>query len=169
MTIIKTLMFASLAFAIDIGAQAPKVSGVDEKGATLNFETLYEKNKYTLVFFFPKAGTSGCTAQACSLRDQFNELTKKGIAVVGVSTDNLDAQRAFSQMNKFQFPLVADNDKKVVKAFGVPTTFGFAKRQAFLISGGKVVWLDKNASTDKQAKDVLEAVAKLESAISKKP
>jgi peroxiredoxin Q/BCP len=141
-----------------VGADAPIVSGVTDSGETLNLGDLYKANKYTLVFFYPKAGTTGCTKQSCSVRDGFEALSKKGVAVVGVSTDKMEKQRQFKEENKFPYPLIADTDMKVVKAFG-QSGVQFASREAYLIKGGKVVYHDKNV-TDKQAENVLAFLAK---------
>jgi peroxiredoxin Q/BCP len=69
------------------------------------------------------------------------------VAVIGVSTDKPEAQAKFKAKYNLPFTLLADHDQKVVKAFGVPTTMGFAKRSAFLIKDGKIVWADYSAST----------------------
>jgi peroxiredoxin Q/BCP len=143
-----------------VGDVAPAVSGITEAGATLNLAEVYQQQTYTLVYFYPKAGTSGCTAQGCSLRDAYEDLLAKGVVVIGVSTDTVAAQKAFKEANHFPFSLIADTDQKVMQAFGVPTYPGSnaAQRQAFLIKDGKVVWLDKTASTSQQAADVLRVV-----------
>ena len=145
---------------LKVGDAAPQVSGTTEAGATLALAEVYAQQAYTLVYFYPKAGTSGCTAQGCSLRDAHEGLVGKGVAVIGVSSDSVAAQKAFKDTNHFPFPLIADTDRKVQEAFAVPTYPGTkdAQRQAFLIKGGKVVWLDFTASTRQQAADVLKFV-----------
>jgi peroxiredoxin Q/BCP len=85
-------------------------------------------------------------------------LTEKGLRVLGVSTDSVAAQKAFHTKFNLPFDLLADRDGTVAGAFGVPKTMGFAKRQAFLFDGGRLVWRDLSASTDRQAADVLEAI-----------
>ena len=112
-----------------------------------------------LVFFYPKADTPGCTKQACSLRDSFAVLAEKGVRVFGVSTDTVEAQKGFKEKFKLPFDLLADKDGSVVTAFGVPKTMGFAKRQAFLFDGGKLIWRDLSASTDQQAADILAVLS----------
>ena len=112
-----------------------------------------------LVYFYPKADTPGCTAEACSLRDAFADLTKKGVTVVGVSADKPAEQKAFQVKYNIPFTLLADSDKKVIAAFGVPTTMGFASRQSFLIQEGRVAWRDLHASTKEQAADILKVVS----------
>ncbi|KXU37359.1 hypothetical protein AXK11_02440 [Cephaloticoccus primus] len=148
-----------------VGDAAPAVVALGDSGAVVNFASVYAGQRYTLVYFYPKAGTSGCTAQGCSLRDAYEELTDRGVAVIGVSTDSVEAQRAFKEAQSYPFTLIADTDKKVMHAFGVPSYRGtnYAQRQAFLIKGGKVVWADYKASTTEQAADVLKVIANLES------
>ena len=138
------------------GAAAPEVSAVDQDGKTVNFKDVYAKGA-TLVYFYPKADTPGCTKEACSIRDNWGELSKKGIQVLGVSEDKPDAQKKFAEKYKLPHTLIADSDGAVAKAFGVPVALGFAKRQSFLIADGKCVWNQLSASTEKQAEDVLKA------------
>ena len=139
--------------SLPVGADAPVVSAVTDSGDTLNLGDVYAKNTYTVVWFYPKALTGGCTKQGCSLRDASAELTKRGAAVVGVSTDNVEAQKKFKETNNFPFPLLADTDKKVVKAFGQSAVL-MASRECYVIKGGKIVYKDTGV-TDKQAENVL--------------
>jgi peroxiredoxin Q/BCP len=159
LTAFLTMSLFSSAEPLAVGANAPALSAVTETGATLVLADVYAKQPYTLVYFYPKADTPGCTAQGCSLSDSFEDLSAKGVAVIGVSTDKPAAQKAFKEKYNLPFTLIADHDKKVVEAFGVPTTMGYAKRQAFLIKGGKIVWADYSASTREQAADVLKVIA----------
>jgi len=156
-------MFFSFAKAdpLKVGDPAPAVSGVTETGAKLNFADVYGKQTYTLVYFYPKADTKGCTLQGCSLRDAYGDLTTKGVAVIGVSHDGSAAQLAFKEKNHFPFPLIADEDQTVSKAFGVPniTATSLTARQAYLIKDGKIVWADYKAKTTEQAADVLKVIA----------
>ena len=152
------LGFASFAEAdpLAVGAAAPEVSAPDQDGKTVNFKDVYAKG-VTLVYFYPKADTPGCTKEACSIRDSWGELQKKGIQVLGVSEDKPDAQKKFAEKFHLLHTLIADSEGAVTKAFGVPTALGFAKRQSFLIADGKCVWNQLSASTEKQAEDVLKA------------
>ncbi|MEI6675736.1 MAG: peroxiredoxin [Verrucomicrobiota bacterium] len=139
-----------------VGAALPAVTQQDQDGKSVNLPAT--KAGYVLVYFYPKADTPGCTKQACSLRDAFAALTEKGVVVYGVSTDPVKAQKAFKDKYKLPFELLADEDGKVITAFGVPKTLGFAKRQAFLFKDGKLVWRDLAAATDQQAADVLKVI-----------
>jgi len=145
------------ASALEIGAPAPAVNSIDETGRPVRFADLYRQG-LTLVYFYPKADTPGCTAQACSLRDSFAELRARGVRVIGVSEDRPDAQKKFREKHQLPFSLVADADGKVAKAFGVPTFLGFTKRQSFLIKDGKVVWRDLSVSPNTHLSEVNKAL-----------
>jgi peroxiredoxin Q/BCP len=147
-------LFSQLsAESLNVGDNAPVVSAPTDSGETLNLGDVYAKNTYTVVWFYPKALTGGCTKQGCSLRDASAELTKRGAAVVGVSTDSVEKQKEFKQTNNFPFPLLADTEKKVVKAFG-QSAMVVASRECYVIKGGKIVYKDSGV-TDKQADNVL--------------
>ena len=149
-----TGMFSSLsAESLKVGDPAPVVSALTDSGETLNLGEVYAKNPYTVVWFYPKALTGGCTRQGCSLRDASAELTKRGAAVVGVSTDTVEKQKEFKATNHFPFPLLADTEKQVLKAFG-QSALMFASRECYVIKGGKIVYKDTGV-TDKQAENVL--------------
>ena len=148
---------------LPVGASAPAVTGITESGQKLDLGSTYAKG-YTLVYFFPKADTPGCTAEGCSLRDAYQDLSDKGVTVIGVSTDDVAAQKAFKDKYHFPFTLLADKDHAIINAFGVPVreipALGpIAARQSFLINKeGKIVWRDLKASTKEQAADVLKAL-----------
>jgi peroxiredoxin Q/BCP len=141
---------------------APQIEAVDQDGKTVKLADFYAKG-LTLVYFYPMSGTPGCTAQACSLRDAHEELTKAGVQVIGVSTDDVKSQKKFVEKQKLPFTLLADPEGKVLKAFGVKTIpiIGLSTRQAILIKDGKVVWRDEKGSTKQQAADVLKAIREL--------
>ncbi len=163
LTLMSILAFFGLrpqAHALPVGAKAPAPAAVDQEGAPLSLADLYTHGP-VLVYFYPKADTPGCTAEACSLRDSFAELSQEGLQVVGVSLDKPEVQKAFREKYRLPFPLIADRDGLVAKAFEVPTLGGFAKRQSFLVKDGVVVWSDLSASTAKQAEDVRKALAGL--------
>jgi peroxiredoxin Q/BCP len=148
---------------LELGQEAPAVSAPDETGATLHLGDLYRQGD-TLIFFFPKADTPGCTAQACSLRDEFTELQLRKVRIVGVSADAAETLKAFKAKNQLPFPLLSDADRRVSGAFGVPTLLGMTHRQTFLVRGGKIAWRDLRASTRWQARDVLTALEQLPAA-----
>jgi thioredoxin-dependent peroxiredoxin len=141
---------------------APATEGTDQEGKMVKFAELYKASPFVVVYFYPKADTPGCTKQGCSLRDAHEDLTKLGVKVVGVSTDTVAEEKAFSDKFKFPFTLIADKDAKVVGAFKVEKNpKGMATRQCFIIKNGKVVWHDPKAATDKQADEVLAVLKEL--------
>ena len=146
--------FAS-AEPLKVGDPAPQVSATTEAGVELNFADVYQKSPYTLVFFYPKAFTPGCTAQSCSLRDGYEALAKHGVSIIGVSTDSVETQRKFKEEYHLPYTLIADADKKVIKAFGQSSIL-FASRQAYLIKDGKIVYADLKGSTKQQSDDILK-------------
>tara|TARA_B110000459_G_scaffold188125_1_gene221062 strand:- start:133 stop:597 length:465 start_codon:yes stop_codon:yes gene_type:complete len=144
----------------EVGSTAPVASALTDAGESLNLADVYADNDYTLVYFYPKADTPGCTKQGCSLRDSYEELTDKGVAVIGVSYDKVEKQRAFKEKYNFPFTLLADTEKKVAKAFGADGMVVFASRSAYLMHDGKVVYADHKGSTAQQADDVLRFLNK---------
>ncbi len=103
--------------SLQVGDAAPNFSGVDQDG---NKHTLQDyKGKKLIVFFYPKASTPGCTAEACNLSDNYQELQKLGYEILGVSADSAKRQTNFKNKYDFPFPLLADEEKSVIEAFNV--------------------------------------------------
>jgi peroxiredoxin Q/BCP len=102
---------------MNIGDKAPEILGKDENGREIKLSDF--AGKKLVLYFYPKDSTSGCTAEACSLRDNYGELRKQGYAVVGVSTQDEASHQKFIQKNNLPFPLIADTDMQLVKQFGV--------------------------------------------------
>jgi len=140
---------------MNLGSPIPALSAKDQEGQQIDLPT-YGKNGFLLVFFYPKASTPGCTAQACSLRDSSTELTHRGVKIIGISADAVSSQKTFATDQKLPYPLLADSENKIIQAFGVGGLFGFAQRSAFLFQDGKLVWRDPKGSTKDQAKVVLD-------------
>ena len=102
---------------LKIGDKAPNFSAKDQDGNLHNLADY--KGRKLVVFFYPKANTPGCTAEACDLRDNFERFKANNYALLGVSADNVKAQTNFKNKYEFPFPLLADEDKSVIEAFGV--------------------------------------------------
>ncbi len=154
-----TLLFAE---PLEVGADAPKVQTVDQKGNPVDLGKELASG-LSLVYFYPKADTPGCTKQACNLRDAFEDVGKAGIKVFGVSADTAEDQLAFANKYQLPFTLLADKKGEVIAAFGVPANpKGFPSRQSFLVKDGKVIWRDLKANPTSQAQDAI-AAAKRES------
>lgn len=102
---------------LKIGGNVPEFSAKDQDGNTINLSDY--KGKKLIVFFYPKANTPGCTAEACNLRDNYSELKSKGYELLGVSADSEKRQANFKNKFEFPFPLLADEDHTVIDSFGV--------------------------------------------------
>lgn len=100
-----------------IGDKAPDLLGLNEEGREVRLSDY--KDKKIALYFYPKDNTSGCTAQACSLRDSYSDLLDKGFEVIGVSVDNEKSHQKFKEKNNLPFTLIADTDKTLVVKFGV--------------------------------------------------
>jgi thioredoxin-dependent peroxiredoxin len=154
-SLFSAMFSSSSAQPVEVGAPAPTAKARTDTGATLDLAEVYQKNRYTLVYFYPKADTPGCTAQGCSLRDAYAALTERGVAVIGVSTDDVAAQREFKEKHNLPFTLLADTERTVMKAFGQDPKRNFASRQAYLIHDGRVVYADHRGTTGQQADEIL--------------
>jgi len=146
-----------------IGSSAPLISAVDQDGKEVVFGDVYARG-ITLVYFYPKAETPGCTAEACSLRDAYEGLHSKGLQILGVSKDTVAAQKKFQENRKLPFTLIADPEGKVAEAFHVPLipVVGVAKRQSFIIKDGKLAWSSLSAQTGGAAQEVQKALDTLQ-------
>ncbi len=100
-----------------IGTKAPDLLGMNEKGEEIRLSQY--AGKKLVLYFYPKDSTSGCTTEACNLRDNYAELRRAGYEVVGVSVDSAASHQKFIAKNELPFPLIADTDKTLVEAFGV--------------------------------------------------
>lgn len=145
-----------VAKGLEVGADAPKVSALDQDGNPVDLGKVLGEGT-TVVFFYPKADTPGCTKQACSLGEGFMELKLRGVKVYGVSGDSTKAQAKFKQKYSLPYPLLADSELKVSEAFGK----GRWARQAYIFQDGKVVWADHKAATANQFEEVLAALDEL--------
>ena len=147
--------------SLKIGDKVPAFSVSDDRGNIQSLEDYLGKK--LIVFFYPKANTPGCTAEACDLRDHFKELQDAGYSLLGVSADSAKSQRNFSEKFDFPFPLLADQDKAVINAFGV---WGLKKfmgkeyegihRKTFIIDEkGKVSRVIDKVKTKEHASQIL--------------
>lgn len=106
--------------SLQIGDKCPNFTLKDQHGNTWNSdEAIGDKN--LVIYFYPKDDSMGCTKQACSFRDAYEEFLSTGADVIGISSDNEESHKSFAENHNLPFILLADPDKKVRKAFGVPT------------------------------------------------
>ena len=139
-----------------VGMPAPELEGADQNGATLRIRDL--RGQPLLVFFYPKAGTPGCTKEACAFRDIWQSYQNAGVRLVGVSHDTVADQAAFAREHGFGFPLISDTEGRWGKAFGVPLrVWKFYSRISFLIGrDGKVARTYLDVDPGVHARQVLE-------------
>ncbi|MBL0124733.1 MAG: peroxiredoxin [Betaproteobacteria bacterium] len=146
------------------GDPAPDFSGKLTDGTTVSLKNY--RGKKLVMYFYPMDDTPGCTAQACSLRDANKEIAKKGAAILGVSTQDSASHQKFTDKYKLNFPLLADTDKSVGKAYGTlggggllsaaKAIVGMADRVTFIIDDkGKITHIIDSVDTRNHAEEVL--------------
>ena len=148
---------------MNVGDKAPDLLGKDENGKEIHLSDY--KGKKVVLYFYPKDSTPGCTAEACSMRDNYADLQKAGYIVIGVSVDSEQSHQKFITKNSLPFPLVADTDKKLVEEFGVwgEKTLAGRKymgtfRTTFLINGDGIIekiFTPKEIKTKEHASQIL--------------
>jgi peroxiredoxin Q/BCP len=135
------------------GTKAPDFSVKDTNGNTVTLSGL--AGKKVVLYFYPKDDTPGCTKEACSFRDNQAAYQEKGIAVLGVSYDDETSHQAFTSKYNLNFPLLADTDGALAKAYGVDAG-GYARRVTFLIDEtGTILKVDSSVNTATHAEDIL--------------
>jgi len=102
---------------LKIGDQAPAFEGVNQKNEKIHSDTL--RGKKVVLFFYPKASTPGCTLEACNLRDNHERFLAENYVVIGVSADTVKSQANFAEKQRLPYSLIADQDKKIIQAYGV--------------------------------------------------
>ncbi|MEH1939988.1 MAG: peroxiredoxin [Nostoc sp.] len=136
-----------------VGTDAPAFTAKDTNGNTVSLSDF--AGKTVVLYFYPKDDTPGCTKQACSFRDAQAQYQGKDIVILGVSADDEVSHQAFTQKYNLNFPLLADSDKSLIKAFDVDGG-GYAKRVTYVIDpSGKITHVDSSVNTTTHASDVL--------------
>jgi thioredoxin-dependent peroxiredoxin len=102
---------------LKVGDKAPDFNCIDDKENLISLKDF--KGKKLVLFFYPKASTPGCTAEACNLNDNIDRLDAKGYKILGVSADSVKRQSNFKEKYGFQYSLLADENKEVINAYGV--------------------------------------------------
>ena len=142
------------------GARAPDVSGVDQDGVTHRLKDY--KARATLVYFYPKDETPGCTREACAFRDAWNQFRAADVQVFGVSNDTRESHRQFASNHSLAFPLIADPEGQWANAFGVGRKNGNYLRVSFLIGpGATIAKVYPNVDPAVHAEEVLKDVKDL--------
>lgn len=147
--------------SLKVGDRAPDINATDQHGNPVRLSD-YAGSK-VILFFYPKANTPGCTAEACNLRDHYAELSEKGFKIIGVSADSEKSQLNFSEKYNFPYPLIPDTSRKVIEDYGV---WGMKKnygkeymgihRASFVIDGtGKIEHIISKVKTKEHTEQIL--------------
>ena len=149
---------------LKIGDKAPDFKGVDQNNNSISLSDFIGKK--VILYFYPKANTPGCTAQACNLRDNYDDLLKKGFKIIGVSADSVQKQNNFARKYQLPFPLIADTEKEVLKLYGAwgekkmyGRTFEGIIRMTYVIDEkGIIEQIFNKVKTKEHSEQILEAM-----------
>jgi thioredoxin-dependent peroxiredoxin len=167
-------LLAALAFAfaaqsslaaksLKVGDKAPRVHGLDQEGNKWKLSSEIGK-KIVLLYFYPKDNTTGCTKEACGLRDRMGDLKTQGVDVIGVSFDSVDSHKSFVFDYNLNFPLIADTDGAIADAYGARKgkNVKMDRRVSFLIGlNGKIVHVTDSPNPDVHLKEMQDAIKDL--------
>ena len=124
---------------LDIGDKVPEFTLPDQNGHDISLTSLL-KTGPLILYFYPADFTPGCTKEACSIRDLHREIERAGLTVAGVSPQSPDSHKRFREKHQLPFTLLADEDREVVKLFGVSGLLGFwVQRVTYLIDQNRVI------------------------------
>ncbi|HOW72440.1 MAG TPA: thioredoxin-dependent thiol peroxidase [Phycisphaerae bacterium] len=150
----------------EVGKKAPPFSAPASNGKTIRLADL--KGSVVALYFYPKDNTPGCTTEACGFRDAYTRLTKEGIIILGVSPDSLDSHRKFTAKFNLPFPLLADTDQAICKAYGVWQTksmygreyMGVARTTFVIDRDGTIAHVFDKVKPDGHEAEVLDWISK---------
>ena len=152
---LSTITTAAQAADLKVGDTAPEFKAKAQDGS--DFDLASRKGKWTVLYFYPKAGTPGCTTQACAYRDNIKKVQAQGAEIYGISSDDVKAQATFHKEHQLNFTLLADPDSAVIKSYGSKMPImSMSKRWTFVV--------DPNLKIRSIAKDVDPAVDALKTA-----
>jgi peroxiredoxin Q/BCP len=120
-----------------VGKPAPDFTAINQDGKEVKLSSL--KGKPVVLYFYPKDETPGCTKEACSFRDAWNELSKTGVVMLGVSTDSAESHKKFIEHHKLPFELLSDPKGELARSYGVPVEGEYIKRHTIVIDKDGVV------------------------------
>jgi len=143
------------------GMKAPLFEGIDQNGNEVKLSDF--TGKKIIIYFYPKDNTPGCTAEACSLRDNYDLLLKKGFAIVGVSPDSEKSHKSFAGKYSLPFHLIADTSKKIMSDYGVwgekkmyGKSYEGVLRTTFIIKDGFIEKIISKVDTKEHAEQILK-------------
>ena len=146
---------------LSVGNPAPDFTLQDSDGNSYSLSSYKEKNP-VIIYFYPKAGTPGCTKQACGIRDSFSKFKENDIVVLGISVDSKESIKEFIKDNNLNFPLLSDENKEVSKAYGVLNNIGVDSRITFIVDKqGNIANILRDVDVETHANDVFNLAVKL--------
>lgn len=140
---------------------APDFTLQDSDGNSYTLSS-YQGISPVVIYFYPKAGTPGCTKQACGIRDSWSKFSENGIVVLGISVDSKEALKEFIKENNLNFPLLSDENKEVSKIYGVLNNLGLSSRITFIVDkDGRIAQIIRDVDVSKHADQVFDIAMKL--------
>jgi peroxiredoxin Q/BCP len=149
---------------LKVGDKIPNFTAKDTKGNDFESATIIG-HKPIVIYFYPKDNTPGCTAQACSFRDQYEDFKDLGAEVIGISSDSIVSHQKFTQQYRLPFILLSDTDKKIRKLFGVPSgLFGILPGRVTYVADktGTIIMTFDSVMAKRHIPKALEAIKKLQ-------
>ncbi|MGD8316279.1 MAG: peroxiredoxin [Myxococcales bacterium] len=149
--------------SIQVGDTAPDFTRTTQNGDSITLSQ-FRGEKTVVLYFYPKDETPGCTAEACTFRDSFEDFVDAGAVVVGVSQDSVESHQKFAEHHRLPFLLVSDADKSLQKAYGVPKTLGLLPgRVTYVIDREGVVQhvFNSQLNAKKHVQEALDVVKRL--------
>ncbi len=148
--------------SLKIGDKAPAFSAKDQHGNEISLEQF--RGKKVVLYFYPKDNTPGCTAEACNLRDNYEEFLNKGFAVIGVSADSEKSHQNFTSKYELPFPLIPDTEKEIIKAYGAwgekqmygKTYEGILRKTVIISEEGRVEKIIEKVKTKDHSRQIFE-------------
>lgn len=161
LVMIAAMMGMNTAYALQPGDAVPDIKLPSTTGEDLSMHDL--QGKWVVLYFYPRAFTPGCTAQSCSLRDEFGDIEARGATIIGVSLDSPERQKAFKKEHALPFELLSDIDKELARAFDSLMIGGLAAaRKTFIINPeGKVAYRFDRPRTADHADEVIAKLDEL--------
>ncbi|PVX46665.1 peroxiredoxin Q/BCP [Flavobacterium sp. 103] len=148
---------------LKIGDKIPNFKAKDTNGNDFDSQGIVGQ-KPLVIYFYPKDNTPGCTVQACSFRDQYEDFKDLGAEVIGISSDNIASHQKFTQQYKLPFILLSDSDKKIRKLFGVPSgLFGILPGRVTYVADktGTIIMVFDSMMAKRHIPKALEAIREL--------
>ncbi len=158
---------ASQASGLKVGAKAPAFSLKNTEGKTVKLSDL--KGKKVVIYFYPKDMTPGCTVEACNFRDDYSQLKKRGVEVVGVSADDQSLHQKFTEKYSLPFTLLSDPDHEMIENYGAwgeksmygKKYMGIMRMTYIIDEDGKVAHVFPKVKPETHSKEVIDIIDKM--------